>query len=980
MDKISDPKFDLKVKSRGEQIFNNLGGSDQSVFNKDWWYGKIMDWSMKDKEFKTQMFRFVDVLPYLNKSEEVARHLQEYFKDTEGGMAGLLKGGVGLGKLAPGLMASTVRKNVTQMARMFITGESPLDAIPKIENARKKNITFTADLLGEATLSEMEALEYQSRYIELIDELSNRSLSWSDNPILDSDDRGAIPKVNVSVKLSALYSQINERAWDESKKQVKERVRPIFSLAKQRGVFVNIDMESYHHKDLTFEIFKELLMEDEFKDYPHFGIVLQAYLRDSYEDAKMLIQFAKKRKTEISVRLVKGAYWDYECIQADQHGWPIPVYTNKKESDWNYERCALEFLKAHPHIKLAAASHNVRSLATVIELAEDLGLPKNAIEVQMLFGMADQIKFAMVEQGYRVREYATIGELIPGMAYLVRRLLENTSNESFLKSKFADDVSTDVLLRNPAENMEASTAERPKKAGVFYNEPLLDYVHAEHRTNTEKAIEKYKKTFGQEYPIVINGKKLKGEKVFERENPSNTSEVLGKIQMATVAQADEAVNVAKEAYKSWSKTPAKDRVEKLRKLANLMRRDRFDLMATQIFECGKPWSEADGDIAEAIDFCEYYADEMERIEPGTEVSFVMGESSRHHYIPRGVGLVIAPWNFPLAILSGMVAANLVTGNTVIMKPAEQSSITAAKLMDLLLEAGFPPNTVSYLPGYGEEVGAHLVKHKDVNLISFTGSKEVGLAILRECNPLKKAIVEMGGKNALIIDSDADLDEAVAGVVYSAFGFAGQKCSACSRVIVLDEIYDRFKARLKEAATSINVRNSQDPHAYLGPVVDKEAYERIMATIEKNKKEQKLLCQTDVPAGGYFAPPTIFEDVDPKSELAQEEVFGPVVAVIRAKNLEHALEIANGTQYALTGGAYSRSPENIDKIKENLEVGNLYINRGITGALVGRHPFGGYKMSGLGSKTGGQDYLAQHMLPRVITENTMRRGFAPDMDI
>ena len=981
MDKISDPKFDLKVRSRGEQIFQSLGDSDQSIFNKDWWYGKIMDWSMKDQDFKTQMFRFVDVLPYLNSSAEVSRHLKEYFKDTEGGMAGLFNFGVGVGRLAPGLMASTVRKNITQMARMFITGESPLDAIPKIENARKKNITFTADLLGEATLSEMEALEYQSRYIELIDELSNRALSWKDNPVLDTDDQGPIPKVNISVKLSALYSQINERAWDESKRNIKERVRPVFSMAKQRGVFVNIDMESYHHKDLTLEVFKELLLEDEFKDYPHFGIVIQAYLRDSFEDTIELIKFAKTRKTAISVRLVKGAYWDYECIHADQHGWPVPVYTNKKESDWNYERCALEFLKAHPYIKLAAASHNVRSLATVIELADELGLPKNAFEVQMLFGMADPIKHAMVKQGYRVREYATIGELIPGMAYLVRRLLENTSNESFLKSKFSDDVSIDVLLQNPGDQLKASTPTRPKKEGVFYNEAMLDYVHAEHRQNTQKAIEKFQtKYMGKDYPIVINGKKLKGSKQIQRENPSDTNQILGHIEMATVEQADEAVKVAKAAFPKWSKTPVAERVQKLRKLAELMKRDRQDLMAIQIFESGKPWSEADGDIAEAIDFCDYYAGEMERLAPGTKVSFVMGESSRHHYIPKGVGLVIAPWNFPLAILSGMVAANLVTGNTVIMKPAEQSSITGAKLMDLLLEAGFPPETVSFLPGLGEEVGAHLVKHKDVNLISFTGSKEVGMAILKETSPLKKAIVEMGGKNALIIDSDADLDEAVAGVVYSAFGFSGQKCSACSRVIVLDEIYDRFRARLKEAATSIYVRASTDPHAYLGPVVDKQAYDRIMATIEKNKSEHKLLCQTDVPTGGYFVPPTIFDEVSPDSELAQEEVFGPVVAMIRAKDLDDALKIANGTKYALTGGAYSRSPENIEKIKAEFEVGNLYINRGITGALVGRHPFGGYKLSGLGSKTGGKDYLQQHMLPRVVTENTMRRGFAPDMDV
>jgi RHH-type proline utilization regulon transcriptional repressor/proline dehydrogenase/delta 1-pyrroline-5-carboxylate dehydrogenase len=345
--------------------------------------------------------------------------------------------------------------------------------------------------------------------------------------------------------------------------------------------------------------------------------------------------------------------------------------------------------------------------------------------------------------------------------------------------------------------------------------------------------------------------------------------------------------------------------------------------------------------------------------------------------------VIAPWNFPLAILTGMVAAALVSGNTVIMKPAEQSSIIAARFMDLIREAGFPPEVCHFLPGYGEEVGEYLVNHKWIDTIAFTGSKQVGLHIVKAAaitqpgqKNVKRCIVEMGGKNALIIDNDADMDEAIQAVIYSAFGFQGQKCSAASRVIVLDEIYDRFVERLCEVARSIKVRSADDPSSYLGPVIDREAYERIQRTIEMGKTEARLAYQGEVPSEGYFIAPTIFVDVAPSARIAQDEIFGPVLAVIKARDLDEALQIANSVEYGLTGGLFSRSPAHIEKARQEFEVGNLYINRGITGAMVDRHPFGGFKMSGLGSKTGGPDYVKQFMEPRCVTENTLRRGFAP----
>lgn len=973
-----------QIVTRGEEILKRMESqSKASIFSKDFWYGSIMEWSMKNEKFKTNMFRFVDVLPAINSGDEVARHLKEYFSEDGGKLPPVFNVGLGLGSLAPGLMAGAIKKNVIGMAQMFITGETPDDALPVLKKARKNKMTFTVDILGEATLSEKEGQEYGNKCIELINWLAKDAEKWDEVPQIDRDHEGALPKVNISVKMTALYSQIKDAAWEDTKKVLKDRMRPIFRLGMQKGVFVNLDMEQYSVKHLTVEAYTELINEPEFKNYKFFGIVIQAYLRDSLDDLKSLTTFAKERGTPFWIRLVKGAYWDYETIEAEQRGWPIPVYTQKAESDANYEACAQYLLENIKFIRPAFASHNVRTIAACMLYAEKLNIPKEALEFQMLYGMAEPVKKTLVDMGYRLREYAPVGELIPGMAYLVRRLLENSSNESWLRGKFADNKSTAELLKDPATGLTPSSPTIVKKPGRFYNEPPLDFAIKADRERMIKAVADFKATMPVNVPVLINGKEMNATQTFERVNPSQADQVVGKIHMASIEQAEQAMQAAQTAYKTWKNVPATKRAELVDKLADIMNRDKFKLIATQVLEVGKPWAEADADIGEAIDFCRYYARHMRDLANPLRQGALPGELSQYVYKSRGVTAVIAPWNFPLAILAGMVTAAAVTGNTVVMKPAEQSSVVAWGLMKMINEAGFPAGVINFLPGYGEEVGEYIVNHKFTTTIAFTGSKAVGLHILNRASVVhtgqthvKRCIIEMGGKNAVIIDNDADLDEAVDGVLYSAFGFSGQKCSAASRVIVLDEVYDRFVDRLVESAKSIEILSAENPKAYMGPVVDKEAYNRILDTIADAEKNHKLLFKANTPANGFYAPATIFGDVPGDAKLAQQEIFGPVVAMIRAKDLDQALAIANSTEYALTGGLFSRSPANIARVKEEFEVGNLYVNRGITGAMVDRHPFGGFKMSGIGSKTGGIDYLKQYMEPACITENTLRRGFAP----
>ncbi len=532
-----------------------------------------------------------------------------------------------------------------------------------------------------------------------------------------------------------------------------------------------------------------------------------------------------------------------------------------------------------------------------------------------------------------------------------------------------------------------SAEDRPKPIHVqrFQNEPNTDFSRAENRAEMKQALKDVESEFGADYPLNIDGKAQDTRTRIISRNPSAKETVVGTIASAGVDQVEQAIEAAQRALPQWRKVPADHRAEYLELIATGIRNRRFEIAALMVHECGKPWKEADAEVSEAIDFCQYYSLAMRDLVSELRCDYP-GEENTLCYRPRGVAVVIAPWNFPLAILTGMTAAALVTGNTVVMKPAEQSSIVAAKLMEIARDAGLPTGVLNFLPGNGEEIGQALVGSPDVDLIAFTGSQEVGLSINKlaaETDPrqlnVKKVIAEMGGKNAIIVDDDADLDDAVQGVIDSAFGYAGQKCSACSRVIVLKNTYDAFVERLVNSVESLVVGPAEDPGIDFGPVIAQEAYDRISDYIEVGAEECETLVAIDLSDRkdeGFYIGPHVFNILEEDSRIAQDEIFGPVLAVMKARDLDHAFKLANGTPYALTGGMYSRSPKNLQRAREEFLVGNLYLNRGITGAIVQRHPFGGFRMSGIGTKAGGPDYLLQFMLPVNITENTMRRGFAP----
>src|SRR5256714_770323 len=918
------------VEQRGTRIFELVDKHPERLFSKAGFYQRLMALSMHDERFKTQLFRFVAVLPSLRSSRAIIQHLEQYFGDSNDGFSPFVGIGIRVARTVPWISAPVLRWNVSEMARQFIAGRNAHDVIAILRKRQAQKIGFTVDVLGEAVVSEAETDGYAALYGDLLEKLAHETRDWTD-PL--GKNAELFPIVNLSVKVSALYSQISPAAPAAAIAHLSTKLRPLLRRARELGAFINFDMESYALKNTTLELFKTILTEPEFKDWPHAGIVIQAYLRDSEADLRDLIEWGRACGTRFAVRLVKGAYWDYETTKSGQNGSNPPVFLQKPESDANFEELTRVLFENEAIVTAAFGSHNIRSIAHAQAVADELGIDRSRFEFQLLYGMAGPIKRALVEMGYRVREYCPIGELLPGMAYLVRRLLENTSNEGFLRAKFAENVPAKELLRDPKElikpnganrsgsSVMATAENRQNKNGAslhttagdsFRNAPLVSFIYKDSQDKMQSALREARKRFGGKHPLYIGGEKIWTDNLTPSVNPAEPTEIVGYGTEAGVDEAERAVKAARAAFEKWRWTPVEDRAQLLERAADIMERRRYELSAVEVFEVGKPWSEADGDIREAIDFCTFYAQQMRRFGRPKLTQQVPGEESYHHYWPRGVAFVIAPWNFPIAILCGMASAGIVTGNTVIMKPSEQSIVCGAMLMQVFEEAGVPPGVLNFLSGHGSVIGAHLVDHKDVDLIAFTGSREVGLKIWESAGitrpgqrELNGVICEMGGKNAVIIDSDADLDEAIVDCTYSAFGYQGQKCSALSRLILLEENYDRVMERLLKAAASVRVGNPEEPGVTVGPVIDKNAYRRILEYIEIGKKEATLAYQAqEVPPHGYFIPPTIFTDVKPNMRIAREEIFGPVLSVLKVRDLDEALEVANGTDYALTGALFS----------------------------------------------------------------------------
>jgi len=989
--------LDQATTALAHQLAELGDGERSSIVRSSWWSERMLDWAMSHPSFKAQLFRFVDVFPATIGDDDVMRHLEEYLHGPDAPK--LLDIGLGaaghipMGKAAA---AGVARHSISRVARQFIVGDSPAAAVVGLRRRWEQGQAFTVDLLGEKTVTDADADRYAARVHELLSTLLDATVDWPRNERLESDDLGPLARVNISVKPTALAARYAPLSQVVALAEAKVRLRPILVAAAAGGAYVHFDAEHYDVKNLTLQLFRELLSEPELAGLDA-GVVIQAYLKDARNDLADLIAWSSSRSRPITVRLVKGAYWDTETVQAEAEGWPVPVFSDKVQTDANYERCARLLHDHHGEVRAAFGTHNLRSLAYAVTYARSRGIPDNGYEIQLLHGMAESLHGAVCAQGLRVRVYSPVGELVPGMAYLVRRLLENTANESFVRRRSVEGADLDVLLAPPTVDLlppaaSAAPLRPPTEAAApapYRPEPVAEWRRGSARASMAAAVEAFDNPRRDiTVAAVIDGRAVTTTGEIESIDPSTPSTTVARSARCGPEEAEQALDAARRAWLAWRRTPVQQRAAVLFGAAAWMRTKRAHLAAMEVFEAGKPWNDADADVCEAIDFCEYYGREALRLDSGgsgrTSPQSPPGEHNALRHQPKGIGVVISPWNFPLAIPTGMIAAALVTGNVVLFKPAEQTPAVAAALVEALSAAGLPDGVLGFLPGIGEEVGAYLVTHPDVAFVTFTGSKAVGLGMIEAAakvrtgqRVVKRVIAEMGGKNALIVDADADLDQAVPIAVASAFGFAGQKCSACSRLIVLDEVYDQTLERLVGAASKLRIGHPREMGVDVGPLIDADAQARVRSFIELAGQEgDVVLHRDDVPDQGFFVGPTIVAGVRPDSRTAREEIFGPVLAVLRAGTFDEAIALANGTDYALTAGLVSRSPAHIRRAADELRAGNVYLNRVITGAVVGRQPFGGYGMSGVGSKAGGSDYLLQFVESRTISENTLRQGFAP----
>ena len=961
----------------------------------------VMRRAMHDADFRTRLFRLVDVFPRLHGARDIYNHARQYLADGESGLVARGLRMAGEAPMGEAAAVSAIRSGIEGVARLFIAGSSTGEIATRAEAYAKQGISTTVDLLGEKTLSQAEAERYQERLAEMARALSRASGRLTGLP--SHDHLGPIPAASISIKPTALSPHFGALSQEIGVSEVQERLRPVLGEALEPGLLCFLDMEDHEAREPTLELLERLAMDPAYARL-HLGAVIQAYLTTAEADLGKVIALSTARVergwTPLWVRLVKGAYFDAEMVRAAIEGWHAPVWQAKEETDYSYERCIDAALAACDRIRPAFGTHNLRSISYAVATARASGIPPEAYEVEMLFGMADSLARAVRSQIPRVRLYLPMGELIPGMSYLVRRLIENTSNESFLRSGFVERHHSSLkrLLAEPRPPKPVRLA-RPagdRLEAPFRHHPALEYHFRGERARLENAISKLEaegigsilgaEFAGRRVPVVAGGKRIETEGEITSVNPANPAIVVARSAAATPDEADEALRCAREAFSAWEATPARERAGILLRAADWISSHREELAALEVLEAGKPWREAEGDVTETIDYLELYSRAAVRLFDGDELDSPLGEMNRLFHRAKGIAAVISPWNFPMAIPMGMASAAIATGNTVVLKPAEQTPACALAILRAFEEAGLPDGVLNLLPGIGEEIGPRLVEHPDVSVIAFTGSFAVGTSIIAGAGraasglrDIKRVIAEMGGKNAIVVDADADLDQAIPGAIYSAFGFAGQKCSAASRLIVMRGQEDEVLERLKGAAEALVIGDPRRAEVQMGPLIDGDALERVQRYVAGAEASGTLVRPNQsLPETGFFAAPALVVNPAPGSPALEEEIFGPVLCVQFAKDLDEAIELANSSVYGLTAGIYSRSPASIATASRRLDAGNIYINRPITGAIPGRQPFGGHRRSGVGSKAGSPEYLNQFVNPVVVSENTLRQGFVPEI--
>lgn len=875
------------------------------------------------------------------------------------------------------VVRTAVDKAMRIMSKQFVMGRTIKEALTRAKKKEAQGYRYSYDMLGEAALTSIDAVRYLDAYRQAIEAIGKAADKNSD----------VYKRAGISIKLSALHPRYNESQYERVMAELPPKLLTLARLAKEYDIGLTIDAEESERLDLSLDVMERVFNDDSLDGWNGFGLAVQSYQKRAFYVLDWVAQLARSKKRRIMVRLIKGAYWDSEVKKTQMQGLAeYPVFTRKVFTDVSFQACAKKILTLTDAIYPQFATHNAYSVAMILNITGDY----RDFEFQCLHGMGNELYQQVVPAdcyGIPCRIYAPVGSHEDLLPYLVRRLLENGANSSFVNRIVDDNAPISALVEDPVHKAKSLlhkiNKNIPLPDALFEpgrkNSKGFDLSNRQERALLQQELAQIKLGRWTAAPMIAGNSASKAEQ-HQVTSPQYAERVVGSVQNATLDDVEKALLAAEQAFPQWAKTSVEERAFCVNRFADLLESNHVEFLSLACMEAGKTLNDAIGEIREAVDFCRYYAMLAQQTMAPVRLTGYTGELNELSLHPRGTVLCISPWNFPLAIFTGQVIAALVTGNCVIAKPAEQTPLIAALAVKLMHQAGIPGGAVQLLPGDGETVGATLVADKRIKAVLFTGSTDTANLINRslatrggEIIPL---IAETGGQNAMLVDSSALLEQVVVDAVSSAFGSAGQRCSALRVLFVQEEVYPRTVELLKGAMAELVIGDPQWLVTDVGPVIDKPALSLLKGHVDTMKKSYEVLyqCQLDESLeSGYFMPPTAIA-IDHINAL-EKEVFGPVLHVIqfKRKDLNKVIEQINATGYGLTLGIHSRINETVKYIKEHVHAGNCYVNRNMTGAVVGLQPFGGEGLSGTGPKAGGPNYLVRLCHERTYTVDTTAAG-------
>lgn len=1027
--------LESRVGELGHEIFERAAAAYPYPGTRPWLLDRMVAWTDADPRLKAASFQLMECLPALATDASIVRHLREYFRFHNvclPRMAGWLLDRADH-PLLERLVGLSTRFAAGAMAGRFVTGHDVESVARTLLRLRQKGMAVTLDLLGESTLSRAQADRYASMNADLIARLSPQALNWPDRPLLDQSAYGPQPRVNVSIKLTGLVPHLNPAAPDASFEAVSDRLRPLLLAARRLGAFINVDMEHHAVRDLTLEIFMRLLMEPEFRDWRDVGIVVQAYLRDAERDLSRLLAWREKRGAPFAIRLVKGAYWDSETAAAARAGQAPPVWTRKWQSDACYEHLAGTLLQHATRIRPCFASHNVRTLAFVMAKAEALGVPISAYEIQMLYGMGDPLKSAIAGMGRCLRVYAPHGDMLPGVAYLIRRLMENTANDSFLKQGFRDRPSYARMLRAPGsgEPPTSARADAPTRSNestkdvALMNEdhhadrqtaldldhamnpyqpcPGLDLAQSATRDDLIREIERLRDEAPHDLALAPFNTPPRGDGLMISADPSSPGRSPARIRPAREAEVDATTAMQRKAFASrdgdgmgGGGLASRSRAETLDHLADVLREQRIPLAAALIAEAGMRPVEADHEVRQAIDYVAYHARGACILHEAGRRRDLPGEANGVSLRPHGLAAVVGSDHSPLAAPAGLITAAYAMGNHVIWSPPTRFALCTGLLAQAVQKAGAAPSEITLLPCDDEAVTEYLTGHVEVDLLLAAGSAAFVRSLFansvnaRKDDRSRSVILEIGGEGGLLVDEDADLDLAVKSVLTSALVWAGQGRARARKAFVHRAVFAAFSERLREAAGSLVAGKADRLDIDVGPLMDATAAEAFASF----QSESTLVTpgghdgEAGPSGGGIFAP-RVFSLKDPRAMAQLEAPSGPALFVAPVHSFNEGLGALAELPWALVLGVFSRSPENLRLAQRRLKGATLFLNRATAWPEVERHPLicrGGSAGAAIGGAGHGQGdvglglgslaLLTRMAIPLITSESTARHGYDP----